>query len=87
MITPRAVVGLIVGALGLPIGMCVLFALARLLDAMKDESGALGLERASLVLFALWLVDLVALVIVTAVNSLQNPPPGPKDDMPRAGDE
>ena len=38
MITPRAVVGLIVGALGLPIGMCVLFALARLLEAMKDES-------------------------------------------------
>ena len=87
MITPRAVVGLIVGALGLPIGMCVLFALARLLEAMKDESGALGLERASLVLFALWLIDLVALVIVTAVNSLQNPPPRPKDESPMAGDE
>ena len=40
MITPRAVVGLIVGALGMPIGMCVLFALSRLLDAMKDESGS-----------------------------------------------
>jgi hypothetical protein len=87
MITPRAVVGLIVGALGMPIGMCVLFALSRLLDAMKDESGALGLERASLVLFALWLIDLVALVIVTAVNSLQNPPPGSKDEAPKAGDE
>jgi hypothetical protein len=70
MITPRAVVGLLMGALVLPIAMCVLFALARLLEAMKDEAGAFGLGRVSLALFALWVIDLITLSIVTAINSL-----------------
>jgi len=70
MITPRALVWLIVGALGLPIAICVLLALQKLLEAMKDDAGANGLGRVGLALFVVWLIDLIALSIVTAVNSL-----------------
>jgi len=71
----RAIVWLLVAALGLPIAMCVLYALARLLEAMKDETGANALGYVNLGLLALWVIDLVALVIVQAVNSLGGPPP------------
>jgi hypothetical protein len=77
MIPQRAVVWLLVGALGFPIAMCVLFALARLLEAMQDQTGADALGRVNLALFAVWTVNLVALLIAAAINSLRNPPPGP----------
>ena len=70
MITPRALVWLIVGALGLPIAICVLLALQKLLEAMKDDAGANGLGRGGLALFVVWLINLIALSIVTAINSL-----------------
>ena len=70
MITPRALVWLIVGALGLPIAICVLLALQKLLEAMKDDAGGNGLGRVGLALFVVWLIDLIALSIVTAINSL-----------------
>lgn len=77
MILQRAVVWLLVGAVGLPIAMCVLFVLARLLEAMQDLAGADALGRVNLALFALWAIDLVGLLIVAAINSLnQRPPPG-----------
>jgi hypothetical protein len=72
----RVAVGLIVAAVGLPIALCVLYALARLLEAMKDLDGANALGRVNLALFALWVVNLVTLIIVSAMNSLSNPPPG-----------
>ena len=75
MILQRATFWLIVAALGLPLAMCVIYALARLLEAMQDLSGADGLGRVNLGLFALWVVNLVALVIVSAINGL-TPPPG-----------
>jgi ABC-type Mn2+/Zn2+ transport system permease subunit len=71
----RAIVWLLVVALGLPIAMCVLYALARLLETMKDEGGANALGYMNVALLALWVIDLVALVIVQAVNSLGGPPP------------
>ena len=70
MIPQRAIVGLIVGALALPIVLCVLYALGRLLEAMQDHVGAAILDRMALVLFALWAIDLIALLIITAINSL-----------------
>ena len=73
LIPQRAIVGLIVGALGLPMVLCVLYALARLLEGMQDHVGAAILDRMGLVLFALWAIDLVALVIVSAINSLGGP--------------
>lgn len=74
MILKRATVGLIVVALGLPIAMCVIYALARLLEAMQDLSGADSLGRVNIALFVLWAIDLVALVIVSAINGLTPPP-------------
>ena len=71
----RAIVWLLVAALGLPIAMCVLYALARLLETMKDEAGANALGYVNLGLLALWVIDLVGLVIVQAANSLRGPPP------------
>ncbi len=73
VISQRAIVGLIVGALGLPIVLCVLYALGRLLEGMQDHVGAAILDRMGLVLFALWAFDLVGLVIVSAINSLGPP--------------
>ena len=75
MIPQRAIAWLLVGALGLPIALCVLFALARLLETMQDAAGAAALQRVSLGLFALWVIDLVALLIVGAINSLRVDPP------------
>ena len=74
MIPPRAVVWLIVGALGLPIALCVLFGLARLLETMQDQAGAFCLGRVSLALAAVWVIDLIALVVIQAINSLGGPP-------------
>jgi ABC-type Mn2+/Zn2+ transport system permease subunit len=70
----RAILWLLVAALGLPIAMCVLYALARLLEAMKDEAGANALGGVNVALFALWVIALVALVIVQAINSMGGPP-------------
>jgi hypothetical protein len=79
MIPHRVVARLIVGALGLPIALCVLYALAKLLEAMQDFSGADVLGRVNLGLFALWAINLVALLIVSAINSLNNHPPDSTD--------
>jgi hypothetical protein len=70
----RAVVWLIVGALGLPIALCVLFGLARLLETMQDQAGAFFLGRVSLALAVIWVIDLIALVVIQAINSLGGPP-------------
>ncbi len=48
MISQRAVVGLIVGALGLPVALCVLYALVQLLEAMQDFAGADVVRRVNL---------------------------------------
>jgi hypothetical protein len=74
MIPQRVIVRLIVGALGLPIALCVLFALAKLLEAMQDFNGADVLGRVNLGLFAVWVINLIVLLIVAAINSLGNPP-------------
>lgn len=79
MIRQRVVVGMIVGAVGLPIGMCVLYALARLLEAMQDFAGADVLGRVNLGLFAVWTINLVALLIASAINSLNQGPPSSTD--------
>ncbi len=75
----RALVSLLVGALALPVALCILYALARLLEAMQDQVGGQILGRTALVLFALWIIDLVALVILLAVQSLGNPPRSPDE--------
>jgi hypothetical protein len=82
MISQRAVVGLIVGALGFPVALCVLYALVQLLEAMQDFAGADVVRRVNLGLFALWAINLVALLIVSAIHSVGRPPRGPDDLEP-----
>jgi hypothetical protein len=75
----RILVGLLVGALGLPILMCVLFALGRLLAAMQDAVGADAVGRISLALYVLWAADLIGLVVIQAILSLGGPPQPPDE--------
>jgi hypothetical protein len=72
-------VGLLIGALGLPILLCVMFAVGKLLEGMNDVAGATALERVGLGLFILWAVDLIGLVIVQAIQSAG--PNRPPDDV------
>lgn len=69
----RLVVALLLAALGLPILLCVVFAVAKLLEGMQDAVGAVALERVALGLFILWIADLIGLVIVQAIHSLGGP--------------
>ena len=75
---PRLLVGLLIGALGLPIVLCVLIAAARLLEGMQDAPGAAALGRISLACYILWAIDLVGLVIVQAIHALAG---GNRDDQ------
>jgi hypothetical protein len=75
----RILVGLLLGALGLPILICVLLAVGRLLTAMQDPVGAESVGRVNLALFILWAADLIGLVVVQAIQSLGGPPRPPDD--------
>ena len=77
MAARRFILALLVGALGLPILLCVLMAVGRLLLGMGDAQGAQVVNWIGLGLFVLWVADLVGLVIVQAIQMLagQNRPP------------
>jgi uncharacterized membrane protein len=70
VISPRTIVWLLIGALGLPIVLCVLLGLARLLEAMQDQSGAVVVGRFALAVGVLWVVDLIALLILQTIHGL-----------------
>jgi hypothetical protein len=76
----RFLVGLLIGAVGLPILLCVIIAVERLLDGMQDAVGAAALGRIGLGLFILWVANLIGLVIVQALQSLGGPRP-PSDNV------
>ncbi len=82
MALQRFLVGLLVGALGLPILLCVLLAVGRLLAAMQDGVGARVVDWISLALYILWGADLIGLVIVQAIQSL-----GPPNERPPESQE
>jgi len=69
----RFILGLLVGALGLPILLCVLIAVGRLLVGMGDLAGSEVVNRIGLALFILWVADLIGLVVVQAIQSLGGP--------------
>ena len=79
MLLRHLLVGLLIGALGLPILLCVLFAVGKLLEGMNDAAGATALEWVGLGLFILWAVDLIGLVIVQAIQSAGGPNRPPDD--------
>ena len=70
----RLILCLVAGLIVLPIVLSVLVALARLLGAMVDATGALVLDRVSLGVGIVWLVDFVSLVLVLALERAG--PPG-----------
>jgi hypothetical protein len=78
---PRnALLALLAAALVLPIGTSVVLGLAALLASLDDPAGAGALRWIALGLGALWVVDLILLVLVQAVSSLSDsddPPDGP----------
>ena len=66
----RHVLLLIVGVLLLPIVAWAIVAVAAILGAMGDSVGAVMLNRMAWGCGALWVVDLVCLVIVQGLNAL-----------------
>lgn len=79
MAAQRFILNLLVGALGLPILLCVLMAVGRLLAGMGDAVGSEVVYRIGLGLFVVWVADLVGLVVVQAIHSLSNQDQPPKD--------
>lgn len=73
MISQRVILGLIVAAVGLPIVVCVLVGLSYLLAAMGDAAGAQCVGRFGLAAGVLWVIDLIALLLAVAINSLDRP--------------
>ncbi len=70
MISQRAILGVVIGAVALPIVICVLLGLSHLLLAMQDQAGARALSRFCLAAGVLWVIDLIALLVVLGINSL-----------------
>jgi len=66
----RCVVLLIAGLLTLPVAAWAIVAVAALLGAMGDADGQTLLWRLAGLCGAAWVVDLVCLVVLQAVNSL-----------------
>jgi len=72
---PRGlVIALLVVAVLLPIGVCVILALAALLQAMGDAIGGRVIGYVAWALGTIWLVDLIALVVAMAVQLLSGEP-------------
>jgi hypothetical protein len=70
-VVPRRILALLVGlALLLPIVVCVLAGVGRLLAGMGDAAGATALDRLTLAVGLLWAIDLIALLIANGVQSL-----------------
>jgi len=60
----------VAAAVMLPIAICVLVGLGRLLGSMGDASGSLVLDRIGLALGIAWVLDLVFLVLGLAILRL-----------------
>ncbi len=64
---------LVAAAVMLPITICVLVGLGRLLGSMGDAAGSLVLDRIGLALGIAWVLDLVFLVLLLAIQRLLEP--------------
>lgn len=70
LVPTSVVLLLLVGALMLPVAISILFGLGRLLGAMGDSAGGTVLGWIALAAGVLWILDLICLVLVQAINSL-----------------
>jgi ammonia channel protein AmtB len=73
LISPRIILALIATILFLPITICVVFGMAALLAAMGDYAGGAVLHRIALGCGILWVIDLICLVLASAIGSLRGP--------------
>jgi len=80
LISQRVLFGLIAAAVILMIGGFVTLALGRLLEALGDQAGSGFLDYVALACGALFLVDLICLVLAQALNGLDNPDDPPDTD-------
>ena len=83
----KALIVLLVAGLLLPVTICVVMALAALLEAMKDITGGLVLRYVALAGGVAWVVDLVAIVLVQAIGTLDCQDKGDWQDEAARKDE
>ena len=81
MIPKRFLAALVVAAIFWPIAICVLLAVARLLAALNDMSGARVLDWIAAAAGIIWIVTLIVLVIVQGIDSLRGPPAPPDSSL------
>ena len=79
LIPQRFLLLLIALALMLPIGVFVILGLSRLLWAMGDQPGSVGAVRLAVACGGIWLLDLISLILVVAINAITNSDNPPKE--------
>jgi hypothetical protein len=82
MVPQRYLLALVISALALPVVVTVIAGAALLLGGLGDETGAAVLRFFAVGAGAVWLIGLVALVLILAVQALgcrPSPGPDPKD--------
>ena len=72
-IPSRPVVAILLAGILLPIALCVVLGVAALLARMGDSAGGAVLYRIALAGGILWVLDLICLVLVLAIDSLRGP--------------
>jgi hypothetical protein len=80
LVFSKVLFALLVAGLLLPVTICVVMALASLLEAMKDGTGGSVLRYVALTGGVAWVVDLVAIVLVQAVGTLDFHEEGDRKD-------
>lgn len=70
MIDRKVLVGLVTAAVLTPMVVLIVLGVSKLLMALGDTAGALCLDRIALCGGVLWGIDLVVLLIVLGINSL-----------------
>ena len=73
LVSHRVTLAFVATALFLPITICVVFGVAALLEAMGDAVGGAVLHRVAFACGILWIIDLICLVVVSAIGSLRGP--------------
>jgi hypothetical protein len=69
----KTLFGLIVAGLLLPVTISIVVALASLLSSIGDQAGGTALRYVALASGILWVVDLIAIVLVQAIDALDRP--------------
>jgi hypothetical protein len=86
VVSRQTLVVLLLGALLLPITICVLVAASGLLATMQDASGAAVLGRIAQAGGVLWSLTLIVLLIALGVNSIATKSPSDRDESLRDRD-